>query len=109
MCAAVTLRNVVGEAERVLMETVGPGHRQLDRDVVTGRGQGNRLVKRGARTVQPVDKSGQSAVEEELGHLSVGTALVGKLDSNAGIQESQFAKTMFQRGEIKHRSGERLV
>ena len=109
MRSAVTLRDVVGETQRVLMETVGPGHGQLDRDVVAGRRQGDRVVKRGPRTVQPVDEGGQPAIEEEFRNLAVGAALVGKLDSDAGIQEGQLAKTMLQRGEIEHRAGKGLV
>ena len=101
MRAAVSLRDVVGETERVLVEGVGPGHRQLDRDVVTRRRQRHGIMKRGARPVQPVHELCQAAVKEEFGHRPVGAALVGKFDPYPGIQEGELAKPVLQRGEIE--------
>lgn len=84
MRAAVALRDVVGEAEHVLMIAVVPPHRDFNGDAVLFAVDGNRLVdERLLGAVQIGDESLEATVITQLFLLDVGMALVGQQDADA--------------------------
>lgn len=94
--AAVTLRDVVGEAEQVLVEAVVPlqGDFHTHAVLFTLDVEVEYLVHRGLVGVQVLDEGLQTAfVLEQL--LLAGT-LVAQQDANAGVEEGQLADALGQ-------------
>ena len=109
MGAAVTLRDVVGEAQHVLMVAVVPPQRGLDADVVHlrphhDRGGHHRLLV----AVEIFDEFLDAAVVMHRLALLDRVAHVGQHDIDAGIQERELAQAMLQRREIIFDVGEGL-
>ncbi len=96
MGAAITLRDVVGEAEQVLVEAVVPlqGDFHTHAVLFTLDVEVEYLVHRGLVGVQVLDEGLQTAfVLEQL--LLAGT-LVAQQDADAGVEEGQFADALGQ-------------
>lgn len=96
MGAAVTLRDVVGEAEQVLVEAVVPlqGDFHTHAVLFTLDVEVEYLVHRGLVGVQVLDEGLQTAfVLEQL--LLAGT-LVAQQDADAGVEEGQLADALGQ-------------
>jgi hypothetical protein len=109
MGAAVALRNVVGEAQHILVVAVVPPQRRLDADAVHvgidhDRGGHHRLLV----AVEIFDELLDAAVVTHLLALLDRVAHVGQYDIDAGIQERELAQTMLQRREIVFDIGEGL-
>ena len=109
MGAAVALRNVVGEAQHVLMVAVVPPQRGLDADAVHlrpnhDRGGHHRLLV----AVEIFDEFLDAAVVVHRLALLDRVAHVGQHDIDAGIQERELAQAMLQRREIIFDVGEGL-
>ena len=107
MRAAVALRDVVGEAQHVLMIAVVPPQRRLDADAVHvgvdhDRGGHHRLLV----AVEVFDEFLDAALVHHLLALLDRVAHVGEHDVDAGIEEREFAQAMLQRGEIIFDIGE---
>ena len=101
MGAAVTLRDVVGEAQHVLMVAVVPPKCCFDADVVQlgahhDRGGHDRLLV----AVEIFDEFLNAADIVHRLALLDGVAHVGEYDIDAGVQERELAQAMLQRGEI---------
>ncbi|SVK46639.1 Uncharacterised protein [Acinetobacter baumannii] len=93
--AAVALRNVVGEAVDVFLETVVPLQRHFYADVVFHGGEVEHVrVDRGFVLVQVLDKRLDAAFVMEV-VFTVG-ALVLKANRHAGVEEGQLAQTLGQ-------------
>ncbi len=107
MGAAVALRNVVGEAQHVLVVAVVPPQRRLDADAVhfgidhDRRGHDRLLV-----AVEIFDELLDTAVVVHLLALLDRVAHVGQHDIDAGIQEGELAQAMFEGGEVVFDIGE---
>ncbi len=109
MGAAVALRNVVGEAEHVLVVAVVPPQRRLDADaVMLGADHDRRGHHRLLVAVEILDEFLDAALVEQFFALLDRVAHVGQHDVDAGIQEREFAQAMLQRREIVFDIGEGL-
>ena len=107
MGAAVTLRDVVGEAQHVLMIAVVPPQRRLDADVVQFRAHHDRRGHdRLLVAVEIFDEFLDAADIVHLLALLDRVAHVREHDIDAGIQERELAQAMLQRGEIIFDIGE---
>ena len=98
MGAAVTLRDVVGEAQHVLMIAVVPPQRRLDGDAVGLRAHHDR--RRHDRllvAVEIFDELLDAAVVTHLLALLDRVTHVGENDVDAGIEEGEFAQPMLER------------
>ncbi len=101
MRAAVALRDVVGEAQHVLMIAVVPPQRGFDADAVQfgidhDRGGHHRLLV----AVEIFDEFLDAAVVMHRLALLDRVAHVGQHDIDAGIEERELAQAMLERGEI---------
>ena len=106
--AAVALGNVVGEAQHVLVIAVVPPGCEFDRDPVALCFQINRRAdERRFCTVEIAYEFGEAAFIHHVDRARLDTARVGERNARAGIEEGQFAQTMFERAEIEIRFGER--
>ena len=109
MGAAVTLRDVVGEAQHVLVVAVVPPQSGFDADVVQlhadhdRRGHNRLLV-----AVEIFDEFLDAADIDHLFALLDRVTHVGEQDLDAGIQEGELAQAMLQRREIIFDVGEGL-
>ncbi|MNZ53564.1 hypothetical protein D3C78_714440 [compost metagenome] len=94
--AAVALRNVVGEAEDVLVEAVVPlqGDFHAHAVLFTLDVEVEDLVHRGLVGVQVLDESAQAPFVLE--QLFLAAALVAQNDTYPGVEEGQFADTLGQ-------------
>ena len=107
MRAAVALRNVVGEAQHVLVVAVVPPQRGLDRDAVAlgldhdRRGDQRRLV-----AVEIFHEGFDAAVVDHVLALFDRVTLVRQDDVDAGIEEREFAQAMLQRRPVELDLGE---
>ncbi len=107
MGAAVALRNVVGEAQHVLMIAVVPPQRRLDAEAVhlgidhDGRGHHRLLV-----AVEIFDEFLDTAIVAHLLALLDRVTHVGQHDIDAGIQEREFAQAMLERRKVIFDIGE---
>ncbi len=109
MGAAVALRDVVGEAEHVLVVAVVPPQRAFDRDAVALGADVDRLRdERALVAVEIVDEGLDAALVAHLLALLDRMALVGEHDRHAGIEEGQFAQAVLERREIELGHGEGL-
>ena len=109
MRAAVALRDVVGEAQHVLVVAVVPPQRRLHHDLVLlllhHDGLGDEWV---LGAVEELDESAQAALIAHLLGLRLDAAMVGEHDAHAGIEEGELAQAMLQRGVIELDHGEGL-
>jgi hypothetical protein len=102
MRAAVALRNVVGEAQHVLVIAVVPPHCDFDGDAVLLAADRHRLLhERLLRPVEIGDEGLETAVIHHFFPTDVRMALVGQHDAHAGIQEGEFAQSMLERAELE--------
>src|SRR5471032_1787323 len=98
--AAVALRDVVGEAQHLLVVGVVPLHRHVHRDVgvlvrhAFAGGLEHGRVQHGLGLVDVFDEAARAAFEGEDFFLAV--ALVSQLDVDAVVQEGQFADALGQ-------------
>ena len=108
MRAAVALRDVVGEAQHVLVVAVVPPQRDLDRDAV--------LLPRSDQIGSPIsgdavavevahERSDAAIVAHGLG-LDVGVAFVAQRDVGARVQERQLPQAVLERREVELDLGE---
>ena len=89
--AAVRLGNVVRIGEDLLLETIVPLHRDLDRDAVVARMlEVEHLVESGLVAVQVVDKRPQAAFVQEA--LLLARTFVAQVDGHTRVQECEFAE-----------------
>ena len=96
MGAAVTLRNIVGEAEHGLLVGIGPRKGRLDRDVVLLGIEGDHVgMQRGLELGQVLDEGADAAFMLE-GIVLVG-ALVDQPRSSPRNQEAQLAQASLAR------------
>ena len=107
MGAAVTLRDVVGEAQHVLMIAVVPPKRGLDADIVEfgahhDRGRHDRLLV----AVEVFDEFLDAADILHFLALFDRMAHVGQHDIDAGIQERELAQAVLEGSEIIFDIGE---
>ncbi len=110
MRAAVALRNVVGEAQHRLVIAVVPPHGAVDHDAFALGLDHDRLWnKRGLVAVEIFDEGLDAAFVAQLLALLDGMAHVGEHDGDAGIEESELAQPVLQRGEVELRHGEGLL
>ena len=107
MGAAVALRNVVGEAQHVLVVAVVPPQRRLDADAVhfgidhDRRGHHRLLV-----AIEISDEFLDAAFVMHRLALLDRVAHVGQHDIDAGIEEGELAQPVFQRREVVFDMGE---
>ena len=107
--AAVALRDVVGEAEDVLVIRVVPLHGDLDGDAVAlGADVDRRRDDRLLGAVEIAREGLEAAVVHHRLGLHLDAALVGQGDLHAGIQERQLAQAMLERGVVEFDVGKRL-
>lgn len=91
--AAVALRDVVGEAEHLLVEAVVPLHRHFHAHaVLLARGVEDGRVQHGLVLVDVLDEALHAAREGEVFFLA--GALVGQLDVHAVVQERELADAL---------------
>ena len=106
--AAVALRDVVGEAEHVLVVAVVPPQRTLDADAVALGLDDDRLRhQRRLVAVEVFDECLDAALVAHLLALLDRVALVGEHDADARVEERELAQAMLERREIEldHREG----
>src|SRR4029078_4205935 len=109
MRAAVALRDVVGEAEYGLVIAVVPGQRAFDRDALTfGLDEDRRRNQRGLVAVEVFDELLDAALVTHLLALLDRMPHVGQQDGDAGVDKSEPAQPVLQRGEIELGHGEGL-
>ncbi len=109
MGAAVALRDVVGEAQHVLVVAVVPPQCTLDADaVLLGADGDRRRHDAGLVAVEIFDERLDTAVVAHLFALLDRVALVGQDDADAGVEEGELAQAMLKRGEIELDHGEGL-
>ena len=109
MRAAVALRDVVGEAEHVLVVTVVPPQGGFDSDAVAlDLDRDRRRNERGLVTVEIFHERLDAALVAHLLALLDRIAHVGENDQHAGIEEREFAQTVLERREIELDHGEGL-
>ena len=98
MGAAIALRDVVGEAEHVLVIAVIPLHRDFDRDAVLLADGVDRLRDQlGFGLVEVFDERLHAALIFEDRLIGLGVALIAEDDLHAGVQEGQLAQAVLQR------------
>ena len=82
--AAISLRDVVREAQHVLVVAVVPLHRQLDGDVVLlGRHGDGRLVQCLLGAVEIFDEGFDAALVMQIDRLVLGVARIGEVEERA--------------------------
>ena len=102
MRAAIALRDVVGEAQHLLVVGIVPPHGDFNRHAVFFTADINRLVqKRFLALVDIFHELHKPAVIVQLMLHHVRMTAVGELDANAGIEEGEFAQAALQRIEIE--------
>ena len=107
MGAAIALRDVVGEAEHLLVIAVGPGERRLDSDpVLLADGIDRVGDQRLALAVEMLDKGLHATLIFEHGFVRLRAPFVAEDDAHAGVQEGQFAQPVFQRLAVIFGHGE---
>src|SRR5213082_592643 len=109
MRAAVALRDIVGEAQHVLMIAVVPPKRRLDADAVRLRPHHDRRGYH--RLLVAVEILHELLDAADIAHLLAlldRVAHVGEHDIDAGIQERELAQAMLQRRKIIFDVGEGL-
>ena len=107
MRAAVALRDVVGEAQHVLVIAVVPPQGAFDGDAVALALDHDRIGdQRLLGAVEIAHEGLDAAFIEELDVLGLDAAPVGEHDAHAGIEEGQFAQAMLDRREVEFGLGE---
>ncbi len=109
MRAAVTLGNVVGEAEHGLVIAVVPPQCAFESDAVALGPHSNGLTNhRGLGAVKIADEGRDAAIITQLDLLGLHAATVGEDNGDAAVEKRQLAQTVFERGEVKLGLGEGL-
>jgi hypothetical protein len=100
--AAVALRDVVGEAEDLLVIAVVPLERDVDADIVALAGDGDRLRdERGLGAVEIAHERRDAALVEELDRLLLLVPRVGEDQAHAGIEEGELAEAVLELVEVE--------
>ena len=103
MGAAITLRNMVGKAENVLVIAVVPLQGSLNHDpVALAVDQGRRAVQSLLVAVEIFDEGLDAALVMHIDLLRHHSALIGERDGNLGIEEGEFAQAVLQLLEVEH-------
>ena len=96
MRAAVALRDVVGEDQHVLVVGIVPPQGDFDGDAVALAAYQHRLAdQRALGAVEIAHEGFEPALVEQVLRPDFGVAGVGEDDMDAGIEEGQFAQSMF--------------
>ena len=107
MRAAVALRDVVGEAEHVLVVAVVPPQRRLDGDFLLRLLYHDRLAdERMLGAVEVAHEGAQAPLVAHLLDLRLDAAMIRKHDAHAGIQKCKLAQTMLERRIVELDHGE---
>ena len=107
MRAAVALRDVVGEAQHVLVVAVVPPQGAVHRDAVLLAMDHDRLGEDGLLgAVEIAHEGGDAALVEEFDVLFFHAAMIGQQDAHAGIEEGQLAQAMLKRAKVEFGLGE---
>ena len=107
MRAAVALRDVVGEAQHVLMVAVVPPQGAVDGDAVLLAVDHDGLGEHGLLgAVEVAHEGGDATFVEQLDDLVLHAALVGQDDAHARVQEGQFAQPVLEGAKIEFGLGE---
>ena len=108
MGSTVALRNIVGKAQQVFIETVVPLHGNFHGDaVVPLHIEMEYRVHRGLVDVEVLDKRAQPAFVAEQFPLS--GALIHQIDAYPGVEERQFAQPLGQYVPAEADAGESLL
>ena len=109
---AVTLRDIVGEAQHLLIKGVVPLHRHIDRNrrAMLGHSLTCRLKHRRVQhvfvLVDVLNKAARSTFKRKT--LFLASALISELDMHAVVQEGQFADALGEYVVMKFNVGEDL-
>ena len=110
MGSAVALRDVVGEAQDVLVIAVVPLQRRLDDDVVALAGNGDGIaVPSSLVPVEVLDERLDAALVGELRALRLHAPRILENDPDAGVQEREFPQPVFETRVVKLDVRERPV
>ena len=102
MCAAIALRNVVGEAEHAFIVAVIPPQCTFHCDAIPlAHDQDGIFQQRRFGAVEIMHEGLDATFVIKFNHMGLNTAPVGQGDAHTRIQEGQFTQAMFQRGKIK--------
>jgi len=102
MGAAVALRDIVGEAENILVIAVVPLQCDVDDDIVAVAVNGDRLWhQRRLVTVEILNKGSDSAFVKQVDFLYLFMPCVAQYDVHATVQEGELAVTVLQLFKIK--------
>ncbi len=109
MGAAVALRDVVGEAEDLLVIAVVPFERDVDPDILALAVDGDRLRdERGLGAIEIADEGGDPAFIIELDRFLLLVAGIGEDEAHAGIEKGELAEAVLELVEIELGDLERL-
>ena len=107
MGSAITLRNIVGKAQYVFVVGIIPPERHFNSDAVFFRIQINRRInQRSFCAIKIFNELRKPAFIEEILRNFLRAAFVSQDNPRAGIQKSQFAKTLLESLEVKLHHGE---
>ncbi len=110
MRAAVALRDVVGEAEHVLVVAVVPPQRGLDGNFLLLLRHDDRLLdQRVLGAIEVAHESAQAPLVTHLLELRLDAAIVRQQDAHARIQERKLAQAMLERRIVELDHGEGLA
>jgi hypothetical protein len=102
VCAAIPLRDVVGEAQHGLVIAVVPPQREIDLDLLALAADDDRGLEQGRLRLVQVAHEGLDAALVMQGLLErLDAAQVAQDDDDAGVEESQLAQAMLQRLKIE--------
>jgi hypothetical protein len=100
--AAVALRDVVGEAEDLLVIAVVPLQRDVDADILALAGDGDRLGdERGLGAVEIADEARDPAFVEQLDLLLSSWRASVRIRRTPGIEEGELAKAVLELVEVE--------
>ena len=110
MGSTIALRDVVGEAQHVLVIGIVPPQGRFDRDTVPFRRDIDRIGdQRGFCAVEIAGEFDQSALIHHVLAARLGMAQIGEDDVDARIQERQFAQPVLKRAIVIFDHGEGLL
>ena len=104
---AIALRDVVGEAEDILVIAVIPLQRRFHRHAILLAGdQDRRGEDRGLVAIQVGHKGSYTAIIDHGVRIELGLTLIAQGDLDAGVQEGELAQAVLQRFAIELGHGE---
>ena len=109
MGAAIALRDVVGEAQHVLVVAVVPPQRGFDVDAVAlGPHMSGCRMSGDLGAVEIAHEGLEAALVHQLLAPHLGMARIGEDDAHARIEEGELAQPVLQRGVVELHHGEGL-